>query len=81
MSTRKFHFERKKDISGISGCGNVAEGVVFEDTGEVVLHWLGCHSSINIYHSVDDLITIHGHDGATCIVYDEESKKDDGESK
>ncbi len=68
---RKFHFERMEDESGISGCGLVAEGVLFNDTGEVVVHWFGKHSSINIYHSLEDVIYIHGHNGKTKIVFDE----------
>ncbi|MDD1474708.1 hypothetical protein MEO41_25990 [Dolichospermum sp. ST_sed4] len=66
-----FHLERVKDISGISGCGRVAEGCLFVDTGEVVIHWLGDHGSINIYHSLEDLVIIHGHSGSTEIVFED----------
>jgi len=68
---RKFHFERSVDLSGISGIGNIAEGCLFLDTGEVVVHWLGQHSSINIYKSFEDVVYIHGHMGATKIVFDD----------
>jgi hypothetical protein len=34
-----FHLERTEDASGVSGIGEVAEGVVFED-GTVGLRWL-----------------------------------------
>lgn len=71
MTMRKFHFERLEDASGISGCGIVAEGILFSDTGEAVVHWLGRHSSINIYHSMDDIEFIHGHGGKTVIVFDD----------
>lgn len=68
---RRFHFERAKDISGLSGTGRVAEGCVFMDTGEAVVHWLGNHGSVNVYHSIDDIIHLHGHDGSTIIVFDD----------
>ena len=68
---KRFHFERLEDASGVSGTGRVAEGCLFVDTGEVVVHWLGCHGSINIYHSIDDIVFVHGHDGKTKIVYDD----------
>ena len=68
--TRRFHLERKKDISGISGCGFVAEGVVFDD-GQAVLHWKGEHSCTNVYKSIKDIEYIHGHGGSTVIVFDD----------
>lgn len=71
MSIRRFHFERMEDASGVSGCGKVAVGCLFTDTGEVVLHWLGVHSSINIYHSIADCELIHSHQGKTQIVFDD----------
>jgi hypothetical protein len=73
---KRFHFERIEDVSGTSGCGKVAEGCVFP-TGEAVVYWLGAHSSINMYHSIDDVIFIHGHQGKTRIVWDDppEDKK------
>lgn len=73
---RRFHFERAEDASGVSGCGRVAEGCLFTDTGEVVVHWLGKHGSINMYHSIDDVIHIHGHEGRTRIVFDDPEEKE-----
>ena len=67
---KRFHFERKKDLSGISGIGAVAFGVMFDD-GQIALHWEGNHSSINIYHSVIDLLHIHSHNGATELIWDD----------
>jgi hypothetical protein len=67
---RKFHFERNEDVSGISGCGCIAFGVIFDD-GQIALHWEGAHPSINIYKSIDDLIYIHGHNGKTKIIFDD----------
>lgn len=68
---RRFHFIREKDASGVSGVGKVAEGCLFQDTGQVVVHWLGEHSCINIYQSIDDVIFIHGHNGSTKVIFDD----------
>jgi hypothetical protein len=57
---------RTEDVSGISGVGVVAEGVQFSD-GTCVLRWLTQHTSTAIYASMADLITIHGHNGATQV--------------
>lgn len=73
MSLRRFHFERLEDASGVSGIGRVAEGCLFTDTGEVVVHWLGRRSCINIYHSLEDVESIHGHGGSTRLVFDDEN--------
>jgi hypothetical protein len=67
---KRFHFDRLEDASGVSGTGRVAEGCLFE-TGEAVVHWLGCHGSINIYHSIEDVVSVHGHEGRTKIVFDD----------
>ncbi|HEX6817812.1 MAG TPA: hypothetical protein VF120_05510 [Ktedonobacterales bacterium] len=63
---RSFILERSEDVSGISGTGDVAEGVVFE-SGKVVIAWIRTPSSIDIYDSVEDLLAIHGHGGRTRI--------------
>ncbi len=63
---RTFKMVRTKDISGVSGTGEVAEGVVFKD-GQAILSWFGQHHSIAVYPSIDDLIYIHGHEGKTRI--------------
>lgn len=72
MSIRKFHFMRLEDASGVSGCGVVAEGVVFSN-GKVALEWFGDHSSTNVYDSLADVEFIHGHGGRTRIVFEDES--------
>jgi hypothetical protein len=66
---RRFFLNRKTDASGVSGVGKVAEGCIFLDTGEVVVHWLGAHSCTNLYHSMDDVVYIHSHQGMTDIIY------------
>ena len=65
---RRFILQRNEDHSGVSGTGIVAEGVVFTN-GYAALTWLthlGCHA---IYHSIDVLMKIHGHEGKTVLVW------------
>lgn len=73
---RTFKTVRTEDISGVSGTGVVAEGVVFTD-GTAVLRWLTDKSSTAIYNSIEDLEAIHGHGGATKIRYDDTHYLDD----
>jgi hypothetical protein len=65
---RMFDLMRDRDFSGKSGTGRVAEGFVFED-GTVVMRWLSNRASTNIYASVEDVIEVHGHGGATQVVF------------
>ena len=65
---RHFHLVRDVDQSGVSGTGIVAEGVQFTN-GKCALCWLTNKSSIAVYDSFDDLIAIHGHNGATKAVW------------
>lgn len=69
-SMRRFCFNRVEDISGMSGTGIVVEGVEFSD-GRVALRWVtgAAPSSTCIYDSINDAIAIHGHDGATQLVW------------
>lgn len=75
LMLKRFHLERLKDISGVSGCGRIAEGVLFTDTKECVVHWLGEHACINIYRSLSDVEWVHGHSGSTRIVWDDPEEK------
>lgn len=63
---RRFRLIRHEDISGVSGTGVVAEGVVFS-TGKVVLSWCSEYRSVTVYDTVDDLEAVHGHEGRTRI--------------
>jgi hypothetical protein len=65
---RRFYLVRDEDISGVSGCGVVAEGVCFS-TGRAVLVWVTVYRSVAIYDSMECLVSIHGHDGKTRIVW------------
>jgi hypothetical protein len=65
------HLQRNSDHSGVSGCGRVAEVVLFSD-GAVAVHWLSEHPSTVIYNDLDAVIHVHGHNGATQVVWDVE---------
>lgn len=66
MSAQRFYLVRNHDISGVSGTGVVAEGVMFS-TSKAVLNWLNGVQSVDVYDSIEDLQTVHGHNGATVI--------------
>jgi len=63
---RRFLLHRNLDLSGVSGVGDVAEGIEFDDY-QCVLSWFGRHHCISIWPSIEDLVAIHGHAGATVI--------------
>lgn len=73
--TRTFKAVRTTDVSGISGEGHVADGVTFED-GTTVLRWRTDYRSTAIYESFDHMKKIHGHNGATRFVFDEDEEDD-----
>jgi hypothetical protein len=66
--TTRFELHRHHDVSGISGTGVVAEGIVFSD-GTAVLHWLGEWNSTVVHKSVEQVIAVHGHSGATELIF------------
>jgi hypothetical protein len=63
---RRFVMDRDVDVSGVSGTGVVAEGVVFTD-GTAVLRWTVEYKSTAVYNSVGELISVHGHGGSTRL--------------
>lgn len=63
---RRFKLHRDRDVSGVSGTGIVAEGVVFSD-GTCVVRWGGARRSTVVWNSIDDVQAIHGHGGATYV--------------
>lgn len=64
----KFILRRHVDVSGISGTGDVAEGVQFSD-GTCVLRWKGKKASTAIYQNIEDLKHIHEHAGSSEILW------------
>jgi hypothetical protein len=65
---KNFYLNRKVDESGISGTGVVAVGTQFP-SGICALEWTTYHSSVGIYKNVLDVEKIHGHNGATEVVW------------
>lgn len=65
---RRFRLVRTEDVSGSSGTGTVAEGVEFTD-GRVALRWRVAPCSSAAYDSLEDVLTIHGHEGRTRTVF------------
>jgi hypothetical protein len=59
---------RDTDVTGVSGTGLVAEGMQFSD-GATVIHWLGDHPSTVVWPDISHVEAIHGHSGATRIVW------------
>lgn len=61
---RRFILYRDEDVSGVSGTGIVAEGIVFAK-GSAALTWYSASPSVNIYNTVEDVMTVHCHEGKT----------------
>ena len=66
LRIRRFRLVRDEDLSGISGTGAVAEGVLFS-SGKAVLSWCSNYGTIAIYEALDHIEAIHGHEGRTRI--------------
>lgn len=81
---RQFELQRDADVSQVSGVGVVADGVVLDQSmsivwpdGEVTqlppgwvrLTWRGRFQSTVLWPSVEDAMAVHGHDGATRLVW------------
>ncbi|MEU9606175.1 hypothetical protein [Streptomyces sp. NPDC048057] len=67
---RRFHLQRDNDLTGVSGTGRVADGILWPD-GTVTIRWRGERPSTVNWASIDDARTVHGHGGATRIIWDD----------
>lgn len=65
---RRFYLQRDEDASGVSGTGVVAEGVEFTD-GTCAMRWRTATTSTAVYGSAQDVVTVHGHEGRTRLVW------------
>lgn len=65
----RFELHRHVDISGVSGTGVVAEGVIFTDN-TVAMRWLGATPS-TVHHDggIAAVEHIHSHGGLTHVEY------------
>lgn len=68
---RTFQLIRHEDVSGASGTGEVFNGCVFTD-GKVAGRWNTPTASTELWDTVEDMMKIHGHGGATELRYDED---------
>jgi hypothetical protein len=65
---RHFQLHRDTDVSGVSGLGHVADGVIFSD-GHAAIHWLGRWPTTTPHpEGIVSVKGVHGHGGATRIV-------------
>jgi hypothetical protein len=76
---RRFVLDRKEDITGVSGTGVVAEGVLFSDDVAVV-RWVSAFPTSVVWHDrgMDSIYAVHGHGGHTEIVWLDAEPVDDG---
>ena len=71
---RIFHVVREEDVSGVSGVGIIAEGVLWSN-GHVDVRWLSIHKITEHAESVAEWVAVHGHEGKTRIVWDDEPEQ------
>ncbi len=64
-----FVLRRHHDVTGVSGTGIVADGVLFPAAGKskAVVRWRGDRGSTVVWDTITHVREIHGHDGATVI--------------
>lgn len=67
---RTFAMIRRQDVTGASGIGHVADGVVFPD-GTTVVRWRGDNPSTVVWPSWQAAEAVHGHGGATEFVWED----------
>lgn len=70
VQPRRFHPQRTTDITGVSGTGRVANGVLWPD-GTASVRWVGERPSTVTWDRLADAEHVHGHGGHTRIVWDD----------
>lgn len=66
-SPRRFVLCRTVDRTGVSGTGDVAEGIEWSD-GTVALRWRGKWAATVVWdYGLDALLAVHGHNGSTVV--------------
>ncbi|GAA1977202.1 hypothetical protein [Kitasatospora viridis] len=68
-TAQPFVLRRHEDVTGISGTGVVADGVLFPTAGgsKAVVRWRGERGSTVIWDHLRHVHEIHGHDGRTTV--------------
>ncbi|MFF1790789.1 hypothetical protein ACFVX9_30530 [Kitasatospora sp. NPDC058243] len=69
VTAQPFILRRHHDVTGVSGTGIVADGVLFPAAGKsrAVVRWRGERGSTVVWDHLGHVKEIHGHDGATVI--------------
>ena len=65
---RLFVLYRREDVSGVSGTGIVADGIVYPD-GRCSYRWRSGHATTVAADSIEQVEAVHGHDGRTVVVF------------
>ena len=67
---RRFVLRRNEDETGVSGVGDVAQGVEFDD-GSVALRWATQWPTSVVFHDrgMEGVEAVHGHNGKTRVVW------------
>lgn len=65
---RRFYLLRHEDVTGVSGTGRVADGVLWGD-GTASVRWRGPRPSTVHWDRFEDAEAVHGHGGSTEIVW------------
>ena len=74
MKLQEFYLLRKKDVSGVSGTGIVARGIILP-SHRAVIEWCTEHETMGVYDNVEQVRAIHGHGNATELVLGTPPKK------
>lgn len=76
LKIRTFYLHRHSDVNGLSGTGIVAVGAVYPN-GKAHMQWVSFKSSFEMHDSIDALMDIHGHHGATELIWGDPPSDDD----
>ena len=76
LKIRTFYLMRHSDVNGLSGIGIVAVGCVYPN-GKAHMQWVSFKSSFEMHDSFESLIDIHGHSGATELIWGDPPCADD----
>lgn len=68
MGPRRFVLDRIEDVTGVSGTGVVAEGVLFSN-GVIALQWTSEFPTSVVFHQrgLESVTAVHLHHGSTVL--------------
>jgi hypothetical protein len=76
---KRFILNRLQDVTGTSGTGIVAEGMVFSG-GKVALTWFSHYGAVNVYDSIEVVKVLHGHSEMTLVEFIDSDTQDSASS-